>query len=129
MRKSVISAAVVAAAVAGYGCSDSSGPASANGAQRVGLMVTTLANGVSGAPAVAAPDSVKVGSHTLVLTKVELILREIELKRVAGSADCSFAEPARSGGYRRLSGLAPGGIHKHVRSPSPCSAGRTARSC
>ena len=98
MRKSVILAAVVAAAVAGSGCSDSSGPAGANGAQRVGLMVTTLANGVSGAPALAAPDSVKVGSHTLVLTKVELILREIELKRVAGSADCSFAEPSPSGG-------------------------------
>ena len=96
MRKSVIAASMVAAAVAGYGCSDSSGPTS--GAQRVGLMVTTLPNGVSGAPAFAAPDSVKVGGHTLVLTKVELILREIELKRVAGSADCSFAKPSPSSG-------------------------------
>lgn len=96
MPKSITSAAVVAVAMLGSACSDSSGPAP--GTQRVGLMVTTLPNGVTGAPALAGPDTVKVGGHTLVLTKVELILREIELKRIKGSADCNFDKPAGSSG-------------------------------
>lgn len=96
MRKSFILAAIVTGALGGVGCSDSSGPA--DGTQSVGLMVTTLPNGLSGAPALAGPDTVKVGGHTLVLTKVELVLREVELKRVKGSGDCDFSTPSASSG-------------------------------
>ncbi|MGE0443174.1 MAG: hypothetical protein AB7L66_12255 [Gemmatimonadales bacterium] len=72
--------------IAAFSCSDSSGP---TGGTRVGLMVSTAASGIVG----AAAESVVVGGHTLTIDKVELVLREIELKRVAGSADCSF-DPA-----------------------------------
>ncbi len=65
-------------------CADSTSPP--DGAVRLGLLVSTTG---SGAPAAGfAPESVTVGQHRLVLTKVELVLREIELKRVAGSAVC-----------------------------------------
>lgn len=94
MRKPIIGAAIAAVTVLSVGCSDTGGPG-ADGSQRVGLMVTTAANGVTAAAA-AAPESVTVGGHTLVLTKVELVLREIELKRVAGSAECSFPAPSAS---------------------------------
>lgn len=57
------------------GCSDGAGP---NGGQQVTLSVAT---GLA-APAAASSDSVTSGGHTLVFDQVELVLREIELKRV-----------------------------------------------
>ena len=90
MRKTITLAGTIIFGLTVFGCSDSGGPNNSDGTQRVGLMVTTLPNGVSGAPALAGPDSVKVGGHTLVLDKVELVLREIELKRVARTGDCTF---------------------------------------
>jgi hypothetical protein len=87
---------VMAVGLAGaMACSDGTGP---GGGQRVGLMVSTV-------PAAAAvpgfaPESVKVGSHTLVFSKVELVLREIELRRVPGTAECAAdaSGPAASEG-------------------------------
>lgn len=81
--------------VGAMACSEGTGP---GGGQRVGFMVST-------APAAAAvpgfaPESVKVGSHTLVFARVELVLREIELRRVPGSAPCAAnpSGPAASEG-------------------------------
>jgi len=58
------------------GCTGGTGP---NGGQQITLSVMT-APGAS-APALAGSDSIEVGGHTLVLEQVELVLREIELKR------------------------------------------------
>jgi hypothetical protein len=96
MRASASGLGVVAIGLVGaMACSDGTGP---GGGQRVGLMVSTV-------PAAAAvpgfaPESVKVGSHTLVFAKVELVLREIELRRVPGTAACAAeaSGPAASEG-------------------------------
>lgn len=86
MRATIVSlGAVTVAAGLLAACSDSTGPA--DGTVRLGLMVSTTATGAA-SPGFA-PESVTVGQHRLVLTKVELVLREIELKRAAGSANCS----------------------------------------
>jgi hypothetical protein len=77
--------AVLAGTVGLIACSDSSGPGP--GSARLGLMVSTTGTGATAAG--FAPESVTVGQHRLVLTKVELVMREIELKRVAGSSNCS----------------------------------------
>lgn len=65
-------------------CSDSTSPP--DGEARLSLLVSTTGTGAASAG--FAPESVVVGQHRLVLTKVELVLREIELKRVAGNATC-----------------------------------------
>jgi hypothetical protein len=60
-------------------CSDG---ASSNGGAQVSLNVATHASGSASAPALMAPDTmVDAGGNVLVLTKVELVLKEIELKR------------------------------------------------
>lgn len=56
-------------------CSDGTGPTGSS--QSVTLNVAT-----SPLTAAAAPESLTVGGHALVLTKVEVVLREIRLKRV-----------------------------------------------
>jgi len=58
------------------GCTAGTGPA---GGQQITLSVMTAP--ATGAPALAGSDSIEVGGHTLVLEQVELVLREIELKR------------------------------------------------
>lgn len=60
-------------------CSDGS---SANGGTQISLNVATHASSSASAPALSAPDTiVDAGGNVLVLTKVELVLKEIELKR------------------------------------------------
>jgi len=94
---------VLAAALFGgilVACSDSSGPNS--GGRQLGLMVTAQSD-----PAATA-ESVVVGSHVLALDSVKLVLREIELKRVAGSATCSSAPnpaPATSNDHGSKTGM------------------------
>ena len=67
-------------------CSDGFGPGG-DSPKRVSFTVSTSVPGQ--APGLAAADSIKNGGHTLVLSKVELVLRAIKLKRVEGSVDCS----------------------------------------
>lgn len=67
-------------------CSESgTGPTPAPGKQTLNLSVSAGRSGVSA----AAPESLTVGGHTLVLNKVELVISEFQLKRVSNSADCS----------------------------------------
>ena len=67
--------AVLFGAVGLISCSDSSGPA--NGTVQLGLMVSTTGTGATAAG--FAPESVTVGQHRLVLTKVELVLHEANI--------------------------------------------------
>lgn len=88
---------VLLGSVALASCSDSSGPG--KGSVSLGLMVSTTGTGAAASG--FAPESVTVGQHRLVLTKVELVLRQIELKRVAGTAVCATGAddaPSASGG-------------------------------
>jgi len=71
-----LTAAVLAAA-----CSDSTGPAAESG---VSLSFTSGAGGAAAAPGAffsIMSDTLSDGSNELILTKVEVVLREIELKR------------------------------------------------
>lgn len=61
-------------------CSDGTGP---GGGRQVTLSVATG----SAQAAAASADSVTLGGHTLVLDRVELVLREIELKRLFDDCD------------------------------------------
>jgi len=74
---------VIGATLALVGCGDGAGPA---GTARVGLALTTRQ---AGAPAQLAgtPETFTDGTNTLVLSSVELVLREVELKRVE-AAEC-----------------------------------------
>ncbi|MFN0181108.1 MAG: hypothetical protein ACKVZ0_20055 [Gemmatimonadales bacterium] len=67
-------------------CSDGFGPGG-DPIRRVSFTVSTSAPGA--APGFAAADSIVRGGHTLVLSKVELVLRSIKLHRVERSTDCS----------------------------------------
>jgi len=80
MNGKSLRALVALAALAGVtACSDGSGPGA--GAQ-VSLNVATQAGAASTAPALLAPDTLTdAGGNVLVLTSVELVLKEIELKR------------------------------------------------
>lgn len=68
-------------------CSEGTGPG-AEGTGRVRLSLTT-GPGASGGPAMAASETYTVGGTTLVLSRVQLVLREIELKRTEDSTTCS----------------------------------------
>ncbi len=68
------------------GCSDGTGPGQADK-----LAMTLRVAATSLAPAAQAPESVTVGGHTLVLGKIELVLRDIRFKRVENGADCDDA--------------------------------------
>lgn len=76
----VLSLALLAA------CSDGTGPAS-DGTGRVRLALSTGASLAAG-PSLAASETYTLGGTTLVLTRVQLVLREIELKRTEHSASC-----------------------------------------
>ena len=73
-------------AIVAFGCSDSGGPEGST----VSLSFTSQPGGgaVPAAPfmAAAAPDTLLDGTHTLIITKAELVLREIELERVSDDA-------------------------------------------
>ena len=75
-------AVLLAVALMGTGaCSDGIGP---SGAQRLTLSVMGTPI-VGSAGAVAAPESLTVAGHTMVLEQVGLVLRKIELKRAESS--------------------------------------------
>ena len=66
------------------GCSVGTGPSRG---QQVTLSVVAGDLTPGTAPA-AAPDSITLGGHTLVFEQVELVLKEIRLKRVEGTQGC-----------------------------------------
>jgi hypothetical protein len=68
-------------------CSEGTGPGT-EATGRVRLSLTT-GTGASGGPAIAASETYTVGGTTLVLSRVQLVLREIELKRTEDSTTCS----------------------------------------
>lgn len=71
------------------GCSDGTGPG-----QPVRVPVTLRVAASSPAPSAQASGSLTVGGHSLVLSKIELVLRDIRFKRVEGGADCDDLEAA-----------------------------------
>ena len=83
---------ILAAAVLVAACSDSTSP---TGEQGVSLSFTTGAAGPSTAPGAffsMASDTLSDGQNELIITKAEVVLREIELKRVE-TIDCDALEP------------------------------------
>jgi hypothetical protein len=89
MRRSVSLAATVLAAVSMSACSDSaSGPSSGG---QVNFNLATRPSASAGATALAtagSPETFSDGTNTLVIDQVQLVLREIELKRVEATAAC-----------------------------------------
>lgn len=68
-------------------CSDSTGPSSADtGRIRLSL---AIASGPARGPSLAAGETYSLGGTTVTFTKVQLVLREVELKRTEQSANCS----------------------------------------
>lgn len=89
MRKSTMMAGTLALALLA-GCAESTGPAGpAPGQGRVSLSIGTQQQPapVVGARSPAA-DTVTLGGTTLVIDRVQLVIREIELKRVEDSVSC-----------------------------------------
>lgn len=72
-------------ALTAAGCSDSSGPGGDMG--RVGLLLATPGAPAT-APALSAPETHTLGGTTLTFTRVQIVLREIELERAETSTDC-----------------------------------------
>lgn len=66
-------------------CSDGSGPGSTG--RQVSFQLATRASGPAPAPGMASlagTETIALGNDTIVVTQVELVLRQIELKRVGG---------------------------------------------
>lgn len=77
---------VVLAAASLTACSEGTGPGSdATGRVRLGL---ATGSSPSGGPAITASETYTAGGTTLVLSRVQLVLREIELKRTEDSSTC-----------------------------------------
>ena len=87
--KSIAPPIIAALFLAAGACSDSTGPANDQG--RVDL---SIAVAQAGAGAFAAANQT-LGGNTLVINRVQLVLREIELKRARGTADCSSVSGSR----------------------------------
>jgi len=81
------------AAAALSACSDSGSPSSA---AQVNFSVATRPAVAAAAPVamatVGTPETVTDGSNTLVINQVQLVLREVELKRVEDTSGCSGSE-------------------------------------
>jgi hypothetical protein len=82
---------LTALALLGMACSDGTGPANP-GSGRVQLMIATRSGPMAGAA--LAPENYTLGGTTLVLNKVQIVLREIELKRTEGSTTCVEDHPS-----------------------------------
>lgn len=84
------SVTIVLAAAALAACSDSSGPASSG--PRASFQLATGSNSLApGMAAAGGPEILAAGSDTIVVTSVQMVLREIELERVGASACDSTA--------------------------------------
>jgi len=93
MPRQVIPAAAMFAAAALSACSDSGSPSSD---AQVSFNVATQPAVAAAAPVamatVGTPETITDGSNTLVINQVQLVLREIELKRVEDTSGCSGSE-------------------------------------
>ncbi|MGQ0704076.1 MAG: hypothetical protein ACT4PM_13170, partial [Gemmatimonadales bacterium] len=69
------------------GCSDLSGPNPGPGQGRVNLSMASTSGGSANGPALAA-EPLTLGGTVLVFQEVELVLREIELKRLQDTFPC-----------------------------------------
>lgn len=89
VARKIVTLPLVVTAVAFTACSEGTGPSSdaARVAGSARRSVTLSIASVSSGP-VAAPESLSAGGHTVTFSKVEVVLREIRLKRVATSSDC-----------------------------------------
>jgi len=83
LDRKIVAGLVVVTLGAGA-CADGTGPSAAAGKQSVSLSVSSGATGA----AAAAADTVSSASHSLVLETVELVMKQIRLKRVEGSQAC-----------------------------------------
>jgi hypothetical protein len=84
------SVTLVLAAAALSACSDSSGPASSG--PKASFQLATSAGGpASGMAAIGGPEVLVAGSDTIIVTSVQMVLREIELERVGAVACDSTA--------------------------------------
>jgi hypothetical protein len=79
------SVTLVMAAAALAACSDSSGPAS-SGPQASFQLATSPKTAAPGMAALAGQEVLVAGTDTIVVTSVQMVMREIELNRVGGSA-------------------------------------------
>jgi hypothetical protein len=91
MRPTALSAAILAAVVSIAGCADSGSPSSDaqisfNLATRPATPAAASAAALSAA---ATPETYTDGTNTLVIDQVQLVLREIELKRVESATPCA----------------------------------------
>jgi len=88
-----IATAVLAAAVLCAACGDNGSPTSD---PQISFNVATRSAAGTTALAMSAPETFTDGTNTLVLDRVDLVLREIELQRSSASTDCaeSHAEDA-----------------------------------
>lgn len=84
-------ASALAATVLLAACSDSSGPTSTGRQVAFQLATKPAAPAAAGRAALAGQEIIAVGSDTIVLTSVQLVLREIELDRVNGGT-CDTAQ-------------------------------------
>jgi hypothetical protein len=83
MRTTLIT--LTALALLGGACSDGTGPDNP-GSGRIQLSIAVRSSPLAGAALTA--ENYTLGGTTLVLTRVQIVLREIELKRTEGSTTC-----------------------------------------
>ncbi len=79
------------------GCSDATGPAG-NGRTALTLSLATASTAGGSGPAFS--ETVSLGGKTLILDRVQLVLREIELKRARGTGACSSSSQDDSSSSR-----------------------------
>ncbi len=83
--KAITSGLGLLAALVLAACGDATGPGGAPG--RLSLHLTT-GGAASGSGPALAPETLTLGGNTLVVTRVQMVLREIELKRARGTDAC-----------------------------------------
>lgn len=89
MRRTTLLAATALAAASMVACSDSGSPSS--GAQMNFNVATRPATAAAASLALATagtPETITDGSNTLIIDQVQLVLREIQLKRVESTTSC-----------------------------------------
>ncbi len=93
MRRSTIrTAAAVMTVAALAACSDAGGPSTGGQVNfNLATRAATAAAGLVSPSVVGTPETFSDGTNTLVIDQVQLVLREIELKRLDADTDCHDA--------------------------------------
>jgi hypothetical protein len=89
MSRSIRLLGALALAGAITACSDSSGPASAGPAVQMSIATAPAVTPAPGMNMSIAPVTYDDGTNTLVITQVEMVVKELELQRVEGSVTCA----------------------------------------